>query len=367
MEQEDLLSTAKPLPSNFLTKRIEIVAALKSKSNESVVKNQNYLLHEYGCYEQSLDLFGIGSMEVYALEKYVDLCHRKRSWMSYTHIFGDAYLILYDQRYRWLDTILMAFCFLYPIGYRDKAAYYHYTKIVEMLQFGLDCRCALLACLIQTTIPQEIRQEQIDIIGKSDISEITQTIMNCTPNDIRRKGVKILFDHDSIEACGSVNYCRAEYESKINKKYNVAKKYYIKVITQYVCDGNNKVLYLMDRVVGLIGLSENCEKNGEYAIGKRLLYAVKKITKGYFLHSFVNNDYERYRSRFVKKLRNMKCASCGTSYQDKKLKVCTLCMQTFYCNKKCQKIHWIQHKQQCNASWKDLYHVLKLCIFDVLS
>ena len=41
------------------------------------------------------------------------------------------------------------------------------------------------------------------------------------------------------------------------------------------------------------------------------------------------------------------CANCGCSGQSSKLKKCTRCVNTAYCNKACQTAHWSTHRHQC--------------------
>lgn len=39
------------------------------------------------------------------------------------------------------------------------------------------------------------------------------------------------------------------------------------------------------------------------------------------------------------------CAQCGA--QNDNLKKCSKCLNVHYCNKICQKTHWVQHKLEC--------------------
>jgi hypothetical protein len=45
------------------------------------------------------------------------------------------------------------------------------------------------------------------------------------------------------------------------------------------------------------------------------------------------------------------CGNCGTkATPDKALSLCRKCTKQHYCNKKCQKAHWHEHKKHCLAS-----------------
>ena len=41
------------------------------------------------------------------------------------------------------------------------------------------------------------------------------------------------------------------------------------------------------------------------------------------------------------------CANCGELQINKKRLKCSKCKISYYCNKKCQTVHWPQHKHQC--------------------
>ena len=45
------------------------------------------------------------------------------------------------------------------------------------------------------------------------------------------------------------------------------------------------------------------------------------------------------------------CAYCHTTRE--KMKLCTGCFSTFYCNIECQKLHWFDHEAQCKNLDKD--------------
>lgn len=50
-----------------------------------------------------------------------------------------------------------------------------------------------------------------------------------------------------------------------------------------------------------------------------------------------------------------RCAQCHkTAYQTKELvlRICTHCKSAHYCTRKCQKTHWIHHKEFCDSVWK---------------
>ena len=68
---------------------------------------------------------------------------------------------------------------------------------------------------------------------------------------------------------------------------------------------------------------------------------------------------------FTKSLKDKKCRNymkLCTKYRS-----CSGCMETIYCNKKCQKRHWKQeHRELCNGSWIQLFPLLKMVIFNRL-
>ena len=46
-----------------------------------------------------------------------------------------------------------------------------------------------------------------------------------------------------------------------------------------------------------------------------------------------------------------RCGNCGTEESlDKPLSSCKKCGEEHYCNKKCQKAHWYEHKKRCLTS-----------------
>ena len=125
---------------------------------------------------------------------------------------------------------------------------------------------------------------------------------------------------------------------------------------------------IISKVSALVALSYNSRKNKEYLIGKKSLNAAYKLCKGYFMKSFCEIEYYDYKQKLNEKIKQSCCERCG-KYRNEggiKLKACKGCMNTFYCNKYCQKRHWKLHKDECNKTWINLYPALKVCIFDPL-
>eukprot|EP01084_Bolivina_argentea_P243460 408126_1 len=131
-------------------------------------------------------------------------------------------------------------------------------------------------------------------------------------------------------------YCRAEYEAKISKNTDLAEIYYVIAITK----DNGGYLTLICRMLALIGLSNICCQSDEYIISKKALRIAYKICHGSFLNCFDKHDYRKYQKTLLKKLKKAKCENCKSAYKNKRLKACTNCMKTFYCNRNCQKMHW---------------------------
>ena len=182
-------------------------------------------------------------------------------------------------------------------------------------------------------------------------------------NQAINKFAQIQDSEDSHGMTSQFWYCTAQIESRIYKQYHKANIYYTFAIVK--CSYHES---LLSRIVSLIGLSDNCYLNREYLIGKRVLFAAYTICHGYFFDNFVFKQYPSSKMKFIQKIQEIKCANCGQHDDNNKLKCCKGCMRTFYCNKKCQKKHWkSNHKNKCNKSWKQLYHLLDCCIFYALN
>ena len=98
-------------------------------------------------------------------------------------------------------------------------------------------------------------------------------------------------------------------------------------------------------------------------IGVKILKCLYKLCNGYILPSFVNKQYFKLRKKFKKKQSKLLCSYCKR--KNKKLKSCIGCMKVFYCNKKCQKLHWkMFHRNKCDDEWKQIYPMLQETILD---
>ena len=163
----------------------------------------------------------------------------------------------------------------------------------------------------------------------------------------------------SSEGC----HIRAQYEHEIIKDYDKAKMYYILSIVD-----NSKSHSLVHRVVGLYRLSNNCLMNKEYLIGIKILRSADKLCGDYFM-KLMRKEYANKYDILCDHILKLVCAFCEkrNGNDGTKLKCCKSCMNTFYCNKKCQKLHWKIHKHKCNKTWINLYPSLKICIFDPLN
>eukprot|EP01084_Bolivina_argentea_P198017 339218_1 len=199
------------------------------------------------------------------------------------------------------------------------------------------------------------------------MSVIINDMKHWNINDIEKLGTKHL-----LKACFTFRhicgydtsargyYIWAQYESQIKERYDIAKMYYLVAITAYPAYES-----LMCRALALIGLTENCYKNEEYFVGKKVLNIAYKVCKGYLFTSFIETKYPKYKRKLLEKVCGMNCVNCGTDNRGLLLKVCTACMKVSYCSKRCQKIHWkLKHKRNCNKTWKYLYHCLKNYVFD---
>eukprot|EP01084_Bolivina_argentea_P098930 177850_1 len=165
-------------------------------------------------------------------------------------------------------------------------------------------------------------------------------------------------------------YIRGQYERIINKDYDRAKEYFV---SEIICQRPHMIqnYHMIDRVVGLIGLSKSCHQNEEYIMSKKSLNAAYKLCGKYFMSGFVQMDYNRYTKSLKRTITLLKCDNCSRSNNDIHIRIrykcCTGCMRVFYCTRKCQKIHWSLHKNRCNKTWKWLYPAIKYCIFDALN
>eukprot|EP01084_Bolivina_argentea_P077342 140274_1 len=72
----------------------------------------------------------------------------------------------------------------------------------------------------------------------------------------------------------------------------------------------------------------------------------------------ISEIYHKMKRRVNKQLKQIQCSYCGehkyvkSKKQLDKLKVCTGCHRVYYCNKKCQKLHWNKlHRMKCSKIW----------------
>eukprot|EP01084_Bolivina_argentea_P219158 371774_1 len=72
----------------------------------------------------------------------------------------------------------------------------------------------------------------------------------------------------------------------------------------------------------------------------------------------IKNKYPILKKKLNEKIIKLKCANCSVcneSRKNKKLKVCKGCHRMYYCNKQCQKLHWLKvHRSNCNKFWIEL-------------
>ena len=63
------------------------------------------------------------------------------------------------------------------------------------------------------------------------------------------------------------------------------------------------------------------------------------------IHGFC--EEKRKKRKDVEEKAPLECAACGKPQGKKKLKMCSRCRCTFYCNKVCSKNHWKIDKKVC--------------------
>ena len=157
-----------------------------------------------------------------------------------------------------------------------------------------------------------------------------------------------------------IEYIQGQYESCIMKNYDKAKTHYVISIVGEVT--------LVHRIVALFALGLNCMRNGEYLIGKRSVNAAFRLSGAQLMNTLKVYIIQELNSKYVVRMNKSKCVNCGktTIENGAQLKSCKLCMNTFYCGKRCQKKHWKRHKYECNKTWRSLYPAMKMTIFDPL-
>eukprot|EP01084_Bolivina_argentea_P183862 317205_1 len=384
-----------PIRDNFLTNRNQIMQKFQSAKatlfapEPELIGNADYIgtIHSvfvsYGCYKELQSLYPndiyTNEIGLMALEQYVQLSITNNNYI--------ACLIRSNQRNKCKDYIMASFLSQF-ITKTDRKSHTELVRLGYIMIFHCDLIFQFLQnvdCRIVSQILHALSKERINLGFTTEVKtrlinesktikpskvyqEITKTFR--TEKDIKQMGIKYLLNKTEenlhLEDVQIINFCQGEYRSKVTREYDISKEQYIMAITSKAIQSMQK-MSLIVRVLAMIGLSLNCRKLGEYAIGKKLLYAAKQITDGYFLNYFIKNDYGRYRAKLMKRLKTKKCEYCGTVYLNKRLRCCSHCMKVMYCNKKCQKYHWNQHKTECNGSWKEFYPALKQCIFDRLA
>ena len=60
---------------------------------------------------------------------------------------------------------------------------------------------------------------------------------------------------------------------------------------------------------------------------------------------------EYLRGRVGSAVQLASCSACGEMKEEKKLQICA-CHNAYYCDANCQKVHWPEHKAECNATRK---------------
>eukprot|EP01084_Bolivina_argentea_P018577 34545_1 len=120
---------------------------------------------------------------------------------------------------------------------------------------------------------------------------------------------------------------------------------------------------LKHRVENINLLIKLCGTEKEYWMALKLARMSFQLANGYMKHKMVAK-IRNQKYHFKRKLRKIKCIICGNV---RIRKICSGCMKVNYCSKKCQKCHWNNdHRNSCNRLWNQLYHVLKISLFDRL-
>merc|ERR1712228_571885 len=178
--------------------------------------------------------------------------------------------------------------------------------------------------------------------------------------------VENIYNGRNFKRYHSLFFCVGKMLGLINKNHDLANEYLIisiSIVSSYsVCSAYYKA-------AALIVLSKNCYLNKQYHIGLKVLKSAYKIAKGRMMPSFVNDEYDKKKKGFEKKMASMKCSYCGK--ECKRLKACKGCMKMTYCSVLCQKYDWNKkHRFNCDGYWEskesDLYKILKMHIFNFL-
>eukprot|EP01083_Nonionella_stella_P123387 371768_1 len=113
-------------------------------------------------------------------------------------------------------------------------------------------------------------------------------------------------------------------------------------------------------------LSHTLMKLKEYKLSKHYLKIAHNMTPEC---PVIEKRYEMMILFLDEQLNEIQCGNtrCDRKYnyycykmnRMKTLNVCKGCGKSYYCNKKCQKLHWRSHKTTCDGTWTVLFDMLK--------
>ena len=145
-----------------------------------------------------------------------------------------------------------------------------------------------------------------------------------------------------------------------NDEYTTASIWAFWSISNVVQGGlHHQVMYLVDRsVIHALCMFSRKIRSGNLMIGGvfRLLIMIAKIIAEQQSDD-VENQLEEILSK-VRKIRirmprqRLECWQCGLSMKDRPQFTCSDCERPTYCERRCQKRHWLRHRMDCfHQSW----------------
>ena len=402
-----------PLPSNFISYRDKIsnnAIVIEHALNKSNCKKENILLKyliffiNIGLYKSALDLikttktfhnepihqyviFACGATSVEISLSIFTTGYEHLSQLYLKHDKNAKYWETYIQKIHNEQGFALQSFMLLLVMYLETNSKSECPKIntgyemmfkSEVMHHSIESATMHSVGYIKQLISMALTLRNVyDVrMSKKQISATAKKINAWTITDIKKEGERLFLKgceqrvkmKKSKIPMSIFNHFRGQYEARILKDYDNAKMCFVISI---VCNDYNPYNgSLMNKVVSLIELSEICCINNELLIGRKSINAASKLCDGYIEKSmqFHNDDYSQRKRKIKIEIDVLKCSNCGKNNEkNTKLKTCTGCMKSYYCDKHCQKRHWQVHKKECDMTWKHLYPVLKKCIFAPLN